>query len=84
MEGQSIKELAIIFKTVKNKTTTAEEGQERAGSIGMDKLEGLWELASSRGFQISFLNLLFKWSGVVEKILLIDITENCYKLDLFP
>lgn len=84
MEGHSLKELAIIFKTVKIKTTTAEEGQARAGSIGMDKLEGLWELlASSRGFQTSFLNLLFKWSGVVE-ILLIDITEICYKLDLFP
>lgn len=41
MEGNSIKELAIIFKTVKIKTTTAEEGQARAGSIGMDKLEGL-------------------------------------------
>lgn len=41
MEGQSIKELAIIFKTVKNKTTTAEEGLVKAGSIGMDKLEGL-------------------------------------------
>lgn len=36
MEGHPIKELAIIFKTVKIKTT-AEEGQVRAGSIGMDK-----------------------------------------------
>lgn len=41
MEGHSIKELPIIFKTVKIKTTTAEEGQARPGSIGMDKLEGL-------------------------------------------
>lgn len=40
MESHSIKELAIIFKTI-NIKTTAEEGQVRAGSIGMDKLEGL-------------------------------------------